>query len=128
MRQTKQKKIILEAVRKLPGHPSAEDVYVALKPDHPQLSLATVYRNLNGFCNRGLLLKVEAPNRAVHFDKNVHEHAHGICKECDDIIDIEIPDMEAFRDFMKNWSEMEVDNYNLILYGTCRNCLQKKAN
>jgi Fe2+ or Zn2+ uptake regulation protein len=122
MRQTKQKKLILAAIQDLDGHPHAEAVYLALKPDHPQLSLATVYRNLHEFSERGLLRKVEAPNQPVRFDKNVHPHAHGICLDCGEIVDIPLRHSGTFKSIIESVEEMEVTDFNLILYGYCKKC------
>ena len=54
---SKQRELILKAVLENRVHPTADAVFSFLKPDHPELSLATVYRNLNQLAKNGLLIK-----------------------------------------------------------------------
>lgn len=122
MRQTKQKLMIMDAIRKMDGHPSAEEIYLSLKPDNPQLSLATVYRNLNEFCERGLLRRVEVPNEPVRFDKHLHNHFHGVCERCKKIINIPARKKKSLQDCIGMVKEMEVTRYNLLIYGICEEC------
>ena len=68
MRQTKQKRYIMEAFQNYHGHPTAEELYAVLSPKHPRLSLATVYRNLNQFADKGMINRVIIPNGPTRFD------------------------------------------------------------
>ena len=58
MNYSRQREMILEAVARTKEHPTAETVYQSLKVQHPRLSLATVYRNLNQLCEAGTLKRL----------------------------------------------------------------------
>ncbi|MBW2644383.1 MAG: transcriptional repressor, partial [Deltaproteobacteria bacterium] len=45
-RITKQRQVILEELRKLNTHPSADEIYKVVRRHLPRISLGTVYRNL----------------------------------------------------------------------------------
>ena len=70
-RQSKIRQAIYEAVVTHPVHPTAEYVYEYLKPQHPSLSLGTVYRNLGILAEQGLVRKIESQGAADRFDGNM---------------------------------------------------------
>ena len=52
-RNTIQCALVLETVNRMTGHVSADEVYDAIAADHPNISRATVYRNLNRLAEMG---------------------------------------------------------------------------
>lgn len=86
-RGTKQKMAIIDYLRSVKTHPSAETVYLALKKKMPQLSLGTVYRNLDAYAKNGqsLLFEVKGQQR---FDGDVSPHSHFACEECGGVQDL----------------------------------------
>ena len=64
-RNTIQRALVLEAVQSLHNHPTSADVYEVVRARHPNISRATVYRNLGVLANRGEVLRVEVPNGAA---------------------------------------------------------------
>ena len=67
-RNTIQRALVLEAVRSLHNHPTSADVYEVVRERHPNISRATVYRNLGVLASRGDVLRVEVPNGADRYD------------------------------------------------------------
>src|SRR3989344_4341137 len=86
-RQTIQKSIVLNFLRSVKTHPTAEMVYKAVKKKLPQISLGTEYRNLENFANKGIILKITAGNQA-RYDGDISDHGHFICQSCGKIDDI----------------------------------------
>ena len=82
MNFSRQREIIYEQVRNFPVHPTAEEVYRALKNDNPNLSLGTVYRNLNQLSEAGMLLKIPIADGSDRFDGRADRHYHMICEKC----------------------------------------------
>lgn len=80
---------ILACLRGTKTHPAAEWIYDQLKPQIPDLSLGTVYRNLAGFRADGTIVSVGTVNGNERFDANTVPHAHFICRHCGSIIDLE---------------------------------------
>ena len=73
---------ILNCLRNTDVHPSAEWVYEQLKAEHSDISLATVYRNLARFKERGEIISVGTVNGIERFDGNTNPHVHFICTNC----------------------------------------------
>ena len=84
---------ILECLQGTTAHPSADMVYAMLQKDHPDISLATVYRNLALFKKQGLIQSVATVGGIERFDGNTEPHVHFICTECDAVLDL--PDLQV---------------------------------
>ena len=80
---------ILQSLKSTKTHPSAEMLFAQLKPEIPDLSLGTVYRNLSLFKKEGLAMSVATVSGVERFDGNTHPHVHFICNDCDAVIDLE---------------------------------------
>ena len=55
-------------------------IYTALKPENPDLSLATVYRNLRDFCADGMAVSLGVINGHERFDADTSPHSHFVCR------------------------------------------------
>ena len=56
---TRQRRVILEALRGTTSHPTADEVYEMVRRRLPRISLGTVYRNLEILSGEGLVAKLE---------------------------------------------------------------------
>lgn len=90
MKYSKQREIILDYVKSNLVHPTANHVYASLKKAHPNLSLGTVYRNLNRLSDLGLIRKIEVAGAPDRFDGNIQPHYHAICMECGEMFDFQL--------------------------------------
>ena len=89
MRNTKQKNLILSIVENSSTHPTAEEIYNICRENISNISLGTVYRNLNLLVTQGLIRRIKMENHIDHFDHSNYSHAHFICIECGEIIDLD---------------------------------------
>ena len=80
-RQSKKRDAIHEMLLASCDHPSAEEIYRRLKPDIPDLSLGTVYRNLSLFRKEGKAISVATVAGQERFDGWTHPHAKFICEK-----------------------------------------------
>ena len=87
-RITRQRRIIIEELRSLPGHPTASELYEAVRRRLPNISLATVYRNLELMTVKGLIQRIVVDSRLKRFDANPEVHYHARCIRCGAIRDI----------------------------------------
>lgn len=122
MRNSKQKEIIYNALIENPCHPTADTLYSMLKPENPNLSLATVYRNLNQFASQGKALKIHVPDGSDRFDGSIHKHFHSFCTKCGEVFDVEEKELSGIEEKIMGVSALKVTDYNLVIYGICENC------
>lgn len=88
-KHSRKRDAILECVRSTATHPTAEWVYAQLKPQIPDLSLGTVYRNLAAFKQEGLIESLGVVAGMERFDREVAPHTHFVCTRCSRVIDVE---------------------------------------
>ena len=114
---------ILHCLCSTTSHPSAEALYQLLQKEHPDISLATVYRNLALFKSQGLAVSVGTVDGIERFDGNTEPHVHFICTGCgggQDLFQVEQPDYSGFERSLG----CRVDSTQLTLTGLCRDCLE----
>ena len=117
---------ILSCLRQTTEHPSADWVYAKLKPEIPDLSLGTVYRNLALFKEQGTIISLGAVNGVERFDGNTVPHVHYICTGCGKVLDLaEIHVPEELNASAAMASGGRVDSCQLTFTGLCKNCLNK---
>ena len=115
---------ILSCLRNRTDHPSAEMIFSTLKPEIPDLSIGTVYRNLTIFRQQGVAACVATVSGVERFDGNVHEHVHFICNECGSVIDLHgLTPPETLRTAAEDCIGGRVDACQLSFTGVCRECL-----
>jgi len=81
-KNSKKRQVILEALAATTAHPTAQELYQQLKPDYPDLSLGTVYRNLSLFAEEGDAMSVGVFRGQERFDARTNPHAHLHCVQC----------------------------------------------
>ena len=122
-KQFRKRNAILTCLRGTDTHPSAEMVHQMLQTEHPDISLATVYRNLNHFRNQGLIVSVATVRGVERFDANTTPHVHFICTGCDAVIDlhqIEVP--HTLDTAVEQSSGCRVQSCQLTFTGLCSKC------
>ena len=119
MRSSKQRDAVLQVLRNSCDHPTADMIFERVRQEIPNISLGTVYRNLNQLKDEGLITVVESSDTKVHYEGNLTDHIHFLCKSCHEITDIfctpQVP---------KELTEMKllVESQKTVYYGLCKTC------
>jgi Fe2+ or Zn2+ uptake regulation protein len=124
---TIQRRALLEAVLDRDDHPTTNQVFEAVRVRNPQISRATVHRNLETLSEMGVITKTCHTGGVARYDARVDIHHHLICLRCNSIVDIDdenlssltIPDTSAFG--------FEVSDFRVQLRGICRTCRKKSS-
>ncbi|SMC77451.1 Fur family transcriptional regulator [Papillibacter cinnamivorans] len=119
-RYSRQREIIHAALKETKEHPTADMLYERLKPENPNLSLGTVYRNLNQLVEEGSVRRLSFP--VERFDARTEAHPHMICIRCGRVVDIDLPYCEALDRQATDMSGHEVSHHELLFSGTCEDC------
>ncbi len=88
MRMTKQRSVILNELRRSDLHPTADEIYQAVRKKLPRISLGTVYRNLDMLAREGLIHRIHQAGSQMRFDAHAGDHIHIRCAYCGRIHDI----------------------------------------
>ncbi|MFW6279097.1 MAG: Fur family transcriptional regulator [Bacillota bacterium] len=121
-RMTKQRKKILEVLKSTTCHPTADWIYEQVKKDIPNISLGTVYRNLNVLAEMDEIMVLEYGSNYSRFDGNPEEHYHFHCEQCNSVHDIDIDLNEKLNKKINDNTEFKAFDHRLEFYGICPEC------
>jgi Fur family peroxide stress response transcriptional regulator len=124
-KHSKKRDAILRIIRSTKSHPSAQWVYDRLKPLIPDLSLATVYRNINLFREEGSVVSVGVVNGEERFDGYVKPHPHFVCSRCGCVLDFSCSGIENLKMFIKHQQNCNIDFRKTVFYGLCEHCMDR---
>ena len=123
LRLTKQKKAIIDLLSPRKDHPTAEDIYSAVRKLIPKISLATVYRNLEIMAAAGIIMKIEHAGLNRRFDPDTSAHSHFICVECGIVEDIPFNLNNESVKQIDSWiGKRKILRSRLDYYGLCGAC------
>lgn len=120
-RHSRQRDAIYQALCSVRTHPTANDVCDMVRKKIPNVSLATVYRNLSELCENGQAVTITSTDGAVRFDGFTQPHYHLYCSRCGSVVDIDAADSDCLCEIAQRQGH-EVDAYSLIYYGVCKKC------
>lgn len=120
-RYSRQRELIYEAVLGSKEHPTAEMVYQWLKPANPNLSLGTVYRNLNLLAEEGILVRMPFP--VERYDGVIQPHSHFRCKGCGRVFDF-LTEYDGEIDAAASQASpgFRIEGHDLTFSGLCPEC------
>lgn len=120
-RKTKQLEVVWEAVKDDNSHPTADQVYARVRERFPNVSLGTVYRNLQKLV-ADEKLQVLMIGRAQHFDPLVKRHQHFICEKCGRVFDVVVDTRDEIKPAKLPHAGFKVTSHQLAFYGACKHC------
>ena len=121
-RNTIQRLLVYEAVNKLQCHATADEVYNSIVKEHPNISRATVYRNLNLLSETGEIRKIEIPGGADRFDHRCHDHCHVKCEKCGRLFDVDMEYITGLEKNINNDHGFRFTGYDILFRGICPDC------
>lgn len=124
-RNTIQCTLVLETVNKLPGHVTADEIYEAIAKEHPTISRATVYRNLNRLSQTGKICRIEIPGGADRFERWCHPHYHIKCEVCGRIFDVDMEYIPHLEYKIRGTHGFQLTGHDILFTGICPQCREK---
>jgi Fur family peroxide stress response transcriptional regulator len=120
-RKTRQLSLIWQAIKDDKSHPTADQIYARVRRKLPNISLGTVYRNLQKLVG-SKKLQVLMLGRSQHFDPLVQRHQHFICEVCDRVFDVLVDAQREIRPAKLPEEGFTVTSHQLAFYGMCKTC------
>ncbi len=125
-RMTNQKLVILEELKKLRTHPTADDLYAIVRQRLPSISLSTIYRNLIILAEDGHLRKLQFPGGQMRFDGSMDPHDHIKCKECGKVFDTDFIPVKHVCEMIEKSTDFDDVSFSIELMGICPDCQRFK--
>ena len=126
-RMTRQRRMILEEIRKLNSHPAADEIYERVRKRLPRISLGTVYRNLDVLCEMGEIQRLELSSSMKRYDGIAKKHYHIRCVCCGRVDDAPIAPLNRLEDDLYGTTVFEIIGHNLEFTGLCPQCAKQSG-
>lgn len=125
-RYSKQRETIYKILKDNPCHPSVEQLYLKVREEIPNISLGTVYRDLNFLVNQKRIITFKGIDKS-HYDARVSPHLHFICSSCGKIEDVEVSSL-LLNDIISNVLNKgnTIDGLEMSIHGICNDCKEKE--
>jgi Fur family ferric uptake transcriptional regulator len=125
-RSTKQRRVILEELRKLTSHPTAPELYDRVRGRLPRISLSTVYRNLDRLVQQGVVNRIEGGAGQSRYDGDSEPHCHIRCVVCERIEDAPFLPAGVVEQYESRFEDYEVLGSRFEIIGVCPACRQRE--
>ncbi len=122
LKYSKQRECIKQFLASRVDHPTADMVYISIREEFPNISLGTVYRNLNLLVELGEAIKIISKDGSDRFDAKTSPHYHFICSDCGSVQDIAMEPMQTIETQAKNKVAGTINSHEVIFYGVCNDC------
>ena len=127
LKYSRQRESIKASLMNRHDHPTADALYASIREEFPNISLGTVYRNLNLLVELGEIQKLRCGDGADHFDADTRPHYHFMCRECGCIEDLPMEISQEINDLAQEHVHGKIDSHITYFYGVCENCMKKKT-
>lgn len=125
-RMTRQRRVILEEIRRYNNHPAADEIYARVRKRLSRISLGTVYRNLDVLCELGEIQRLELSGTMKRYDGIPQKHYHVRCVCCDRVDDVPIAPLNKLEDDIYGTTVFEIIGHNLEFTGLCPQCASQR--
>ena len=122
---TRQRKTILEVLKNECKHPGADEIYEKVRKNLQNISLGTVYRNLEILCETGQIQKLELGGTVKRYDWNPAKHYHIRCTLCGSVDDAPIAPLKQLENELYGSTVYTIIGHRLEFVGLCPKCSKK---
>jgi Fur family ferric uptake transcriptional regulator len=119
--------MILDELRTLRSHPTADEIYDRVRRRLPRISLGTVYRNLEALASQGAIQRLDLAGVQRRFDHMPNPHHHIRCARCGRLEDIEVGTPPPFGEMVQDSRGFEILDVSLEFLGLCPECQGSSA-
>lgn len=120
-RNTRQRQLVLDAVRSRNDHPTAEEIFEDVRALDAKISRGTVYRNLNLLEAANVITTVKTSG-AMRFDWRCDGHSHVVCRGCGAVADAPLPYDEELDRQTAQATDFAIEGHDIVFEGLCPSC------
>ena len=123
---THQRQVIYRELAATAEHPTPEAIYERVRESIPEISLATVYKNIKIFTEAGLLREVSLLHDSQRLDANLQPHHHLICVQCKSVADLPTDALEPVRPAGRLPNDFSAERFSVDVLGYCSRCARDR--
>ena len=125
MNYSRQRESIKEFLSTRKDHPTADTIYMNIRKQFPNISLGTIYRNLNLLSDIGEITRLTTGDGCDHYDFNTAPHNHFVCTRCHSVLDLEMDSIDDIIDVARKNFSGRIDRHCTYFYGICADCIEE---
>ena len=124
IKYSRQRQAILDYLCSTKEHPTAETVYSNIRIHYPNVSLGTVYRNLNLLADEGKILRLTCGDGSDRFDGNPNPHYHFLCHDCGKVLDLTLDPLNHIDVLAAAGFNGIIEGHFVLFHGKCPDCIK----
>lgn len=123
---SRQREEIIKTVQESYNHPTAEDIYIAVKEKDPAVSRSTVYRNLGLLVENKVIIKISMLVGPDRYDYIKQPHNHVVCNKCGKVFDFDYDfKINDLKENVSKQTGVEISEKGIVIEGVCNSCKNK---
>ena len=123
MNYSRQRESIKDFLSTRKDHPTADTIYMNIRKQFPNISLGTIYRNLNLLSDIGEIIRLTTGDGCDHYDFNTAPHNHFVCTRCHSVLDLEMDSIDDIVEVARKNFPGRIDRHCTYFYGICAECM-----
>ncbi len=123
-RETKQREAILRILKNTRAHPTADQIYDAVRKEIPNISKGTVYRNLQVLQEDGAVSELNLNGTLSRYEAKQESHYHFRCEQCGRVFDLDEPVDKELDERVSKKTGFKVSHHQTEFRGLCKDCQQ----
>lgn len=127
LKYSRQRQVIKDFLMTRKDHPTADVVYMNVKHEYPNISLATVYRNLSLLADLGEIRRLRMGDGVDHYDADTSQHYHVICTECGSVSDLKARSIDNTINLSDLDYDGKIQGQVTYFYGICTDCCSRSV-
>ena len=126
LKYSRQREAVYNFLTTRKDHPTADFVYTNIREEYPNVSLGTVYRNLQLLTSIGRIQKIRVGDGIDHFDADISPHNHFYCRKCGSVIDLDMDNIDSINEIAGKNFDGRIEDHIICFTGVCGKCLRAK--
>ena len=126
LKYSRQREAVYNFLTTRKDHPTADFVYTNIREEYPNVSLGTVYRNLQLLTSIGHIQKIRVGDGIDHFDADISPHNHFYCRKCGSVIDLDMDNIDSINEIAGKNFDGRIEDHIICFTGVCGKCLRAK--
>jgi len=125
---TSQRLAICKFILSHKDHPTANQIYQALKEEYPTISLGTIYKTLHLLKGLGLLQELGFNEGSIRYDSDMELHVNMVCSKCGKIYDYKTENVKNLWDAILSELNIKPEGQRIDIYYECDDCKNINSN
>jgi Fe2+ or Zn2+ uptake regulation protein len=122
MRRTAQRTMVYNAIVRLGGHCTADEITAELHTTQPRFPRSTVYRSLEALTASGSVYAAHLGDGPTHYELATGDHHHAVCQLCGGVLHIEEELVDALETHLEGTHKFKPLHTEVLVVGVCETC------